>query len=88
MKFWKENKISQEFDRPVDAVADAFMVHYWREKLQDAPFPLERMLRGWLTAADGFNSVWVDEEGPDSFEGLYLQVRDRTRSELADHDDD
>lgn len=81
MKFWKENKVSQEFDWPVTAVADAFMVHYQREKLQDAPFPLERMLRGWLCAKDGFNSVWVDEEGPDSFEELYLQVRDRAFGE-------
>ena len=86
VKFWKENKIDQEFDWPVTVVADAFMTHYWREKLQDAPFPLERMLRGWLTAKDGLNSVWEAEEGPDSFEELYIQVRDRTKAELAQHE--
>ena len=81
MRFWRENKTDQEFNWPVDAVADAFMVHYWRERLQYAPFPLERMLRSWLTASDGFNSVWEAEAGPDSFEELFDQVRERTRTE-------
>ena len=79
MKFWVENKVSQESDWPVTAVADAFMVHYHRENLRNAPFPLERMLRQWLTARDGFNSTWEAEQGPDSFEELFDQVLDRTR---------
>ena len=84
MKFWKGNRADAEFDWPVDAVADAFMTHYWREQLQHAPFPLERMLRNWLTAADGFNSVWEAEKGPDSFDALFDLVRERAKAGPSD----
>jgi len=81
MKFWKENKVANEFDWPVDAVADAFMMRWHEHDLGNAPFPLERMLRSWLTATDGFNSTWEAEHGPDSFDELYEQVLERTRTE-------
>jgi hypothetical protein len=80
MEFWKENKLSGRFVYPVEAVAGLFMKHWHKEKLEHAPFPLERMLRNWLTAKDGFNSVWTAETGPESFETLYEIVRERTRA--------
>jgi hypothetical protein len=80
MKFWKENKVANEFDWPVDAVADAFMMRWHEHDLGHAPFPLEHMLRSWLTATDGFNSVWEAETGPDSFEELYNLVAGHTHA--------
>jgi hypothetical protein len=83
MKFWKENKLTGEFEMSVDKVASAFLNHYWLQDLEHAPFPLERMLRSWLTATDGLNSVWVDETGPDSFEELFETVREGLRPQMC-----
>lgn len=82
MKFWKGNQVSGEFDWPVQAVADAFCIAVtkdaWPAKIESQP--LERVLRDWLTAKDGFDSVWEAEHGPDSFDELYQIVRKQVRS--------
>jgi len=81
MQFWEENKADQGFDWPVAVVAYAFMAHYWAQpaEVRDGVL-LERQLRGWLTAKDGLNAVWEAEQGPDSFEELFGQVRERARA--------
>jgi hypothetical protein len=80
MKFWKGNKIDAEFDMPVTEVADQYMAYARSEGVEAehlAGLPVERALRWWLTSSDHFNSVWVAERGPDSFDELYQAVADR-----------
>lgn len=85
MQFWEGNKIDGAFEMPVDDVARIFvtamhncqrpgclMVSAWHEKLES--WPLERVLRDWLTSPAGFNSSWTAETGPDSFEALQVMV--------------
>ena len=64
MKFWRENKIANEFEMPVTEVADKFMI-YARENGVQAEMlqglPVERALRWWLTSPEGLNSVWTAE---------------------------
>lgn len=74
MKFWKGNKISGEFDWPVQAVADAFCAAMargdWPVRL--AEWPLDRTLRNWLTDPAEFDASWTDEAG---FSELHAIVR-------------
>ena len=79
MKFWKGNRVDAEFDMPVAEVAAKYVAYAESEDVKAEHLqglPIERALRWWLTSPDHFNSVWVDEKGPESFDALYNAVHD------------
>lgn len=83
MKFWRGNKIANEFEMPAAKVADKFMEWAKSEGVAAemlAGLPLERVIRWWLTDTGHFNSVWVAEKADgtgETFDDLYLAIRDR-----------
>ena len=84
MRFWRENKLDGEFDAPVREIADGFayaVAHDkdWREKF--GQWPLEHVLRDWLTSPLGLNSTWEDETGHESFDELLQAARQLAREE-------
>lgn len=74
MKFWRGNRIANEFDMPVSEVADQFITWFRSEPgsgdVGRDMLPVERLLRWWLTSSEHFNSVWKTEVGDDSFAEL------------------
>lgn len=84
MKFYKGNKIADEFDMPAAEVADQFAQWYWAQdgasEAQRDFLPLERLLRWWLSTSEHFNSTWVEEHGPESFDTLWDLARAKTRA--------
>lgn len=91
MKFWKENKMSGEFDMPAKEVARQFIAWMMeqpgmtRQELREhsdlLAMGLERLLRWWLTSHEHFNSVWEAESstqfGDESFYGIYDLIWDQ-----------
>lgn len=89
MKFYRHNQVAQEFEMSAADAAAAFTAAVsgramrnmgstdWQAKYEevDGFWPLERLLRDWLTSNDGLASSWdrADEEGPDSIREILEQ---------------
>lgn len=75
MQFWKDNKISGEYEMPVAEVAAKFIKWFRAEDGSDDVvrdgMPLERLLRWWMTSKEGRGSSWEAESGAESFEALF-----------------
>lgn len=75
MKLWKENRTDQQWELSMEEIAEQFassqysphVIKHWR---------LERCLRAFLTAPDGLNSVFDEED----FDELYTIVSERVFS--------
>lgn len=67
MKFWRGNKIDAEYELSVEEVARKFLnSKYSTANPQHDEIieflPLERRLRNFMTAPDGLNSTWDNED--------------------------
>lgn len=75
MKFWKDNRLDQEFDVPVDVLAVWFCMDLLpvagKPVGEALDMPLERKMRDWLTSDQGVRATWTDEHGEESFDALY-----------------
>lgn len=74
MKFWKDNRLDQEFDVPVDVLAVRFCMDLLadgRPAGEALDMPLERKMRDWLASDQGARATWTDEHGEESFDALF-----------------
>jgi hypothetical protein len=72
VKLWRDNKVSQEWERSEEDIAAGFHASPWA----DHPWPLDRKLRAYLTAPEaegGLQSIWVDDEAYDRIAELVEQ---------------
>lgn len=88
MEFWRGNKIADRFEMPAAEVAAEYMKYARSEGVEAEHLqglPIERALRWWLTSPEHFNSVWVAEKGPESFDTLFDAVMGLIYTRCAEH---
>lgn len=73
MEFWRGNRASAEFDRPIDQLARQF----WASPqgialLRGHEIPLDHQLRRFLADPQGLNSIWDSQE---DYDALFELVR-------------
>jgi hypothetical protein len=73
MKLWKENKLNQEWEKPNEEIANEFI----KSKFNNETRPTDSQLRLFVTARDGLNSVFEEDEYQELYELVLKLLKKR-----------
>lgn len=61
MKFWKDNKLNQEWEIHPEEILDKFLDSIYFKQWQEG-YPIDRELPAFLCSKDGLSSVYEQED--------------------------
>lgn len=72
-KLWKENRVDQEWELGVAEIATRFLASPYNTPTYLNHWPLERIVRAFLTSKDGLDSVFEESD----YEAIHEAIRSK-----------